>query len=31
MYDRCLRDIPGCVIMVATIIMLYQVVSASSR
>lgn len=31
MYDRYLRDIPGCVIMIATIIMLYQVVSASSR
>src|SRR5713101_3840172 len=31
MYDRYLRDIPGCIIMAAAIIMLYQVVSASSR
>jgi len=32
MYDRYLRTIPsGCVTMVATIMMLYQVVSASSR
>jgi len=31
MYDRYLRDIPGCIIMAAIIIMLYQVVSASSR
>jgi len=29
MYDRYFRDIPGCIIMTATIVMLYQVVSAS--
>src|SRR5712692_4426523 len=31
MYDRYLREIPGCIIMAATIIMLFQVVGASSR
>ena len=30
-YDRYLRDFPGCIIMAATIIMLYQVVRVSSR
>jgi hypothetical protein len=31
MYDRYLRVIPGCIAMIATIIMLDQVVSISSR
>ncbi len=30
MYDRYLREFPGCIIMVATVIMLYQVVRVSS-
>ena len=30
-YDRYLRLVPGCIIMTATIVMLYQVVSASAR
>jgi len=30
-YDRYFRDFPGCIIMAATIIMLYQVVRVSSR
>src|SRR5713101_7663784 len=30
-YDRYLRDFPGCIIMAATIVMLYQMVRVSSR